>query len=101
MLGLLCVRTQLLAPYDYGAYKLSDYKINTPGASAAFFHVSKVSESMTPRLMQAFYRGNFTLSRPWLTRVLSHLSLLPPGGLRVDEAQVRVWRCIVLLLRCV
>ncbi len=81
---------QLRAAYDYGAYKLSDFKINTRDCNAAFFYVNKVSESMTPRLLQSFYRSNFTLTRPWLTRLLSHLSLLPAAGLTVDEAQSRV-----------
>lgn len=81
---------QLTPAYDYGSYKLSDYKINSPGAVASFFYVNKISDSMTPRLFQAFYRSNFTLSRPWLTRTLSHMSLIPPGGLATDEAQVRV-----------
>ena len=95
--GTRCTRTpfplvarpaQLMAAYDYGAYKLSDYKLNVPGASGSFFYIAKVSESMTPRLIQSFYRSNFTLSRPWLTRILTHLTLLPAGGLAEDEAQV-------------
>lgn len=79
---------QLLPAYDYGGYKLRDYKIDVKGCSASFFYVTKLSDSMTPRLVQAFYRCNFTLSRPWLTRVVNHLTLLPPGGLKDDEAQV-------------
>jgi hypothetical protein len=81
---------QLTAAFDFGSYKLRDYKLDRPGVSGSFFYVAKISESMTPRLIQAFYRSNFTLSRPWLTRILRHLSLLPAGGLSEDDAQVKI-----------
>ena len=110
----LCrVSPQTISGYNYGAYKLSDYHINVPDSSASFLRVSKISEALTPRLIQTFYRSNFTMTRPWLTRLLRHMALLPPSMPGGDEAQVkhdacagvlyypcvlgRAWSCLVVL----
>jgi hypothetical protein len=81
-------RVQTISGYNYGAYKLSDYHLNVPESCASFLRVNKISEALTPRLIQTFYRSNFTLSRPWLTRILRHMSMLQPSMPGTDEAQV-------------
>ncbi len=86
----MCMVFQTLAGFNYGAYRLQDYHINIPESSVSFLRVSRVSEALTPRLIQTFYRSNFTMTRPWLTRLLRHMSLLPPSMPGGDEAQVRV-----------
>jgi hypothetical protein len=109
--------TQALRGFDYGAYKLADFRLNTPEAAGSFLHVSRISEALTPRLVQTYYRSNFSMSRPWLTRLLRHLALLQPSMPGTDEAQVwrrltglcrivtrwrgglTVWRCRVVALR--
>ena len=99
----LCrVSPQTISGYNYGAYKLSDYHINVPDSSASFLRVSKISEALTPRLIQTFYRSNFTMTRPWLTRLLRHMALLPPSMPGGDEAQVKHDACAgVLCYLCV
>lgn len=82
------VEHQVVAGYNYGAYKLSDYRLNIPETNAAFLRVNRISEALTPRLIQTFYRSNFTMTRPWLTRILRHMSFLPPSMPGPDEAQV-------------
>ncbi len=85
-----CHGCQTITGYNYGAYKLSDFHLNEPDSCASFLRVSRISESLTPRLIQTFYRSNFTMTRPWLTRLLRHMSFLPPSMPGPDEAQVVV-----------
>ena len=85
---------QTISGYNYGAYKLTDYHVNTPNSSVSFLRVNKISEALTPRLIQTFYRSNFTMTRPWLTRLLRQMSLLPPSMPGGDEAQVEC-SCVV------
>ena len=82
--------TEATRGYDYAGYKLSEYKLNRPEATGAFLHVSRINDSSTPRLVQAFYRSNFTMTRPWLTRLLNHLAFLPDTMPRDDEAHNKV-----------